>query len=117
MAQLILQSAPTPGSSKQANGFILLEVLVAMSLVASSWMALGNTYQKMVLRLGQLQEQRVQMKHALDQHELELLTIAQSKNFNPKNFSHQSRKSSHEPTGMSRRSRPISHIGRTSHQK
>jgi type II secretory pathway pseudopilin PulG len=112
MAKLILQSAPTPGSSKQSNGFILLEVLVAMSLVTSSWMALGNTYQQMVLRLGQLQEQRVQMKQSLDQHELALLATAQSKN-----FSHQSRKSSHEPTGMSRRSRPISHIGRTPYQK
>ena len=28
-----------------AEGFILLEVLVAMGLVASSWMALGNSYQ------------------------------------------------------------------------
>jgi type II secretory pathway pseudopilin PulG len=97
---------------EQSNGFILLEVLVAMSLVTSSWMALGNTYQQMVLRLGQLQEQRVQMKQSLDQHELALLATAQSKK-----LSHRSRKQLHESTGMSRRSRPISHIGRTPHQK
>ncbi|MBU3621175.1 hypothetical protein [Polynucleobacter sp. CS-Odin-A6] len=106
MAQLFLQSVlnPTSPTSDQANGFILLEVLVAMSLVASSWMTLGNTYQQMVLRLGQLQEQRVQMKQTLDQHELALIT-------------HQPRKSSHESTGMSRRSRPISSAGGATHQK
>jgi hypothetical protein len=111
MTQLILQSARNP-SSEQVNGFILLEVLVAMSLVTSSWMALGNAYQQMVLKLGQLQEQRVKMKQALDQHELALFAKSQSQN-----LSQQSRKSLHESTGVSRRSRPISSIGRTSHQK
>jgi Tfp pilus assembly protein PilV len=112
MTQFTLQSALTPNSSEQADGFILLEVLVAMSLVTSSWMALGNTYQKMALRSGQLQEQRMQMKQAMDQHELALLTQAQSKNPN-----HQARKSLHESTGVSRRSRPISNTSRASHQK
>jgi Tfp pilus assembly protein PilV len=112
MTQFILQSVSTTSSSEQASGFILLEVLVAMSLVASSWMTLGNTYQQMVLRLGQSQEQRVQMKHMLDQHELSLIASAHSKN-----FSHQSGKSIHESTGMSRRSRPISRIGEPPHQK
>jgi type II secretory pathway pseudopilin PulG len=112
MAQFIPQSPHTPGLLEHANGFILLEVLVTMSLVASSWMTLGNTYQQMVLRLGQLQEQRVQMKQELDQHELALLNAAQSKN-----LSHQSRKSLHESAGMSRRSRLISVTGRTPHQK
>jgi len=112
MAQFTPQSVPTPSSSEQAKGFILLEVLVAMSLVTSSWIALGNTYQQMVLRWGQLQERRVQMKHTLDQYELALLTQAHSKN-----PSHQSRKLSHESTRMSRRSRPISHVSGTPHQK
>lgn len=112
MAQFIPQSVSTPSSSEQANGFILLEVLVAMSLVTSSWVVLGDTYQQMVLRWGQLQEQRVQMKHTLDQYELALLTHAQSKN-----LSHQPRKSLHESTRMSRRSRPIPHVSGTPHQK
>jgi hypothetical protein len=58
----------------QANGFILLEVLVAMGLVASSWMTLGNSYQHLILRLGQLQEQRAQIKKEVDQHELAIFT-------------------------------------------
>ncbi|CAM3659405.1 hypothetical protein [Polynucleobacter brandtiae] len=56
-----------------ANGFILLEVLVAMSLVASSWVALGATYQQLALRLAIVQEQRAQMKKALDEHEINTL--------------------------------------------
>ena len=112
MPQWIHQAASTPGLTGQANGFILLEVLVAMSLVATSWMALGSTYQQMVLRLGQLQAQKEQMKKELDQHELAVLTVAQSKNTN-----HKSRKSINEPVGMSRRSLPVPSFGRTAHKK
>jgi len=112
MAEFIPQSPLIPNPLQLANGFILLEVLVAMSIVTGSWMALGNTYQQMVLRLGQLQEQREQMKQALDQHELALVNASQSKNQR-----HQARKSLHESTGMSRRSRPVSRIDRASHQK
>jgi type II secretory pathway pseudopilin PulG len=65
------------GLTQQANGFILLEMLVAMSLVMTSWIALENTFQHMILRLGQLQEKRVQMKLELDQYELSLFTNRQ----------------------------------------
>jgi len=112
MTPFIQQSKRTYSLLKQANGFILLEILVAMGLVTGSWMVLGGVYQQMVLRLGQLQEQRMQMKQELNQHELALLTAAQSKN-----LSHQSRKLLHESSGMPRRSRPISIVNGTSHKK
>jgi Tfp pilus assembly protein PilV len=106
------QSARTLSLSGQCNGFILLEVLVAMSLVATSWMALGNSFQHMILRLGQLQEKRVQMKKELDQHELTLFTEKQTNR-----QVHHSRGVLSESIGMSRRPHPIPRPGRTAHQK
>jgi type II secretory pathway component PulJ len=99
-------------SNPKANGFILLEVLVAMSLVASSWMGLSNIYQGMILRLGQLQEKRVELRQEMDQHELAILTAAQLNNPNQT-----SRKLADESIGVSRRSRPLPSLGRTTHQK
>jgi Tfp pilus assembly protein PilV len=96
----------------QPKGFILLEVLIAMGLVATSWMALGNTYQYQILRLGQLQEQREQIKKEVDQHEILVFTSTHSSN-----TSTASRKSENESIGMSRRSRPVSSVGRTINKK
>lgn len=96
----------------RANGFILLEVLVAMSLVASSWMGLSNTYRGMILRLGQLQGKRVELRKEMDRHELSILNAAQLNNPNQI-----SRKPANESIGVSRRSRPIPSLGRTTHQK
>jgi hypothetical protein len=112
MTQLISPTASNSGQVEGASGFILLEVLVAMSLVVSSWMVLGNTYQQMLLRLGQLQAQKEQIKKELDQHEIALFNMVQ-----PQNVSQQSRKLLNESVGMSRRSRPVSDIGGTAHQK
>ena len=83
-----------------------------MSLVASSWMSLSNTYQGMILRLGQLQEKRVELRKEMDRHELAILTATQLNNSNQI-----SRKLVDESIGVSRRSRPIPSINRTSHQK
>ena len=96
----------------QPKGFILLEVLIAMGLVATSWMALGNTYQYQILRLGQLQEQREQIKKEVDQHEILVFTSTRSSN-----TSTASRKLVNESIGMSRRSRPVSSVGRTINKK
>lgn len=98
--------------ASQPKGFILLEVLIAMGLVATSWMALGNTYQYQILRLGQLQEQREQIKKEVDQHEMLVSTSTQSSN-----ASTASRKLVNESIGMSRRSRPVSSVGRTINKK
>jgi hypothetical protein len=93
------------------NGFILLEVLVAMGLVATSWMALSNTYQGMILRLGQVQEKKVALREEMDRHELTLIPTQFG------NSNQVSRKLEDESTGMSRRSRPITGISRATHQK
>jgi hypothetical protein len=90
----------------------LLEVLVAMSLIASIWVGLSNTYQGMVLRLGQLQEKRAELRKEMDMHELAILTAAQASNSNPI-----LRKLADESIGMSHRPHPISSLGRTTHKK
>ena len=91
-------------SLRQKNGFILLEVLVAMSLVATSWLALVGTYQGVILRLGQLQVKRDEIRIVLDRHEMALLNTAQ---FSPINSS--LRKLPNESVGISRRSHPFPH--------
>ena len=96
----------------QANGFILLEVLVSMGLIATSWMALSNTYQGMILRLGQAEERGVALRKVMDQHELDILTATQLSNSNQA-----SRKLADESTGMSRRARPIPGVSRATHKK
>jgi hypothetical protein len=83
-----------------------------MSLVASSWIGLSNIYQVMILRLGQLQEKRVELRKEMDRHELAILTAAQLNNSNKI-----SRKLADESIGVSRRSRSIPSLGRTTHQK
>jgi hypothetical protein len=107
-----IQKSSLPQSNIKANGFILLEVLVAMSLVASSWMGLSNTYQGMILRLGQLQEKKVELRKEMDRHELAILIAAQSNNSNQI-----SGKLVDESIGVSRRSRPIPSLGRATHKK
>ncbi|QWE00724.1 hypothetical protein FD967_01375 [Polynucleobacter sp. JS-Mosq-20-D10] len=83
-----------------------------MSLVVSSWMGLSNTYQGVILRLGHLQEKRVELKKEMDRHELSTLNAAQLKNSNQI-----SRKLADESLGMSRWSRPIPGLGRATHKK
>jgi len=110
---LLTQKSKRPlKSNTKPNGFILLEVLVAMSLVASSWVGLSNIYQGMILRLGQLEEKRAELRKEVDKHELTILTAAQSNNSNPI-----LRKLADESIGVSRRSRPIPGSGRTTHKK
>jgi hypothetical protein len=43
----------------QASGFVLLEVLVATSIVASSWIALEGSYYRLVLKMAQIQVKKV----------------------------------------------------------
>jgi hypothetical protein len=83
-----------------------------MSLVASSWMSLSNAHQGLILRLGQLQEKRAELRKEMDRHELAILTAAQLNNSNQI-----SRKLADESIGVSRRPRPIPSLGRTTHKK
>jgi Tfp pilus assembly protein PilV len=63
---------------EMSNGFILLEVLVAMSLVLSSWLALTHSYQAMVLQFAQSQEKRVIARKAADQFETHVYQATKS---------------------------------------
>ena len=57
-------------STPKANGFILREVLLAMSLIAGAWVGLCNQYQVMALRFVQSQEKRVQIREQINQFEI-----------------------------------------------
>ena len=72
-------SQSEPALTCKKNGFILLEVLLAMSLVAISWIGLGNAYQLLVLRLGQEQNKRLQIHQELNQHEMHQHKLQQSR--------------------------------------
>ena len=53
-----------------AKGFVLLEVLVAMSLILSAWMALVGTYQNLALRTTQIESKRAQLRSRFDAYEV-----------------------------------------------
>ncbi len=52
------------------QGFVLLEVLVAMSLILGSWMALVGTYQNLTLRTIQTESKRAQLRSEFDAFEM-----------------------------------------------
>lgn len=56
--------------SESPNGFILLEVLVAMSLILGVWMTSIGAYQGLALRLIQQESKHSQLRHAVDAYEL-----------------------------------------------
>ena len=72
----------TPNCSHSINrfaspdGFILLEVLVAMSLIMGAWMASANAYQRLALVLGQQESKRSEIRRQIEAHELEVYSKA-----------------------------------------
>ena len=66
---------PSILSTPKANGFILLEVLLAMSLIAGAWVGLCNQYQVMALRFVQSQEKRLQIREQINQFEITLVKL------------------------------------------
>jgi hypothetical protein len=52
------------------RGFILLEALIAMSLIVGVWMAMVQIYQGLALRQSKLQAEKVQLRKELDVFEL-----------------------------------------------
>ena len=56
-----------------SSGFVLLEALVAMSLVAGLGITAFEVYQGLVLRYGKTQELRRQLNLEADQHEIQML--------------------------------------------
>jgi Tfp pilus assembly protein PilV len=59
-----------PVSPDVPNGFILLEVLVAMSLILGVWMTSVGAYQELTHRLIQQESRRSQLWQTFDTHEL-----------------------------------------------
>ncbi|MFM2029385.1 MAG: hypothetical protein RL517_576 [Pseudomonadota bacterium] len=92
------------------RGFILLEVLVAMSLVATSWMASESSYHRLVFRIGQIQSKKAEIKKELDQYEISRSTALQSQN-------HDFKSNLNESSGMSRRPLPLPRSSGATHQK
>jgi hypothetical protein len=65
-----LQKALLADSNSNENGFVLLEVLLAMSLIVSVWMALVGTYQNLALRNAQEESKKAQLKKEFDAFEI-----------------------------------------------
>ena len=51
------------------RGFGLIEVVVAMALIAGAYIGVAEVYQRMLLRYGQIEAQRTELSRTQDQHE------------------------------------------------
>ena len=51
------------------RGFGLIEVVVAMALIAGTYIAVVEAYQRVLLRYGQIEAKRIQLNRAQDEHE------------------------------------------------
>ena len=51
------------------RGFGLIEVVVAMALVAGTYIAVVEAYQRVLLHYGQIEAQRTEINRAQDEHE------------------------------------------------
>ena len=94
----------------QASGFVLLEVLLATSIVASSWIALEGSYYRLVLKMAQIQVKKAAINQERDQYEVALFRAMQSDQPDAKVVLNES-------SGMSRRSRLVPHSGVPVNQK
>ena len=60
-------------SDHPKNGFILLEVLIAMSLMTGTWMTLMQSYQILSLKFIQQEQERVKVKEEWNASELSFI--------------------------------------------
>jgi len=51
------------------RGFGLIEVVVAMALIAGTYITVVEAYQRVLLHYGQIEAQRTQLNRAQDEHE------------------------------------------------
>lgn len=104
MSPFFQKSRQAPHLKGSAKGFVLLEVLVAMSIVAGSWVALEGSYHRLVLRMAQIQAKKAVINRERDQYEAALFAAMQSNKPN-------SKVALSEPSGVSSRSRVITRAG------
>jgi prepilin-type N-terminal cleavage/methylation domain-containing protein len=67
---LVNQKDRSDPRTHASKGFVLLEVLVAMSLILGAWMALVGTYQSLALRTTQAESKRAGLRKQLDTFEI-----------------------------------------------
>ena len=51
------------------KGIGLIEVVVAMALIAGAYIGVVEAYQRMLLRYGQIEVKRIDLNRAQDEHE------------------------------------------------
>ena len=51
------------------RGFGLIEVVVAMALIAGTYISVVEAYQRVLLRYGQIEVKRADLNRAQDEHE------------------------------------------------
>jgi prepilin-type N-terminal cleavage/methylation domain-containing protein len=51
------------------RGFGLIEMVVAMVLIAGTYISVVEAYQRVLLYYGQIEAQRIQLNRAQDEHE------------------------------------------------
>jgi prepilin-type N-terminal cleavage/methylation domain-containing protein len=70
-ASRLRQSIPKPHAAHLSGerGFGLIEVVVAMALIAGTYISVVEAYQRVLLRFGQIEVQRTELNRAQDQHE------------------------------------------------
>ncbi|QWD64317.1 hypothetical protein [Polynucleobacter sp. MWH-UH2A] len=93
------------------NGFILLEVLVAMSLILGVWMTSIGAYQGLALRFKQQESKHSHLRQTFDGYELaEQVRVnnANNKQISPPSSPNISIKDvKHESSRVSRRNHPL----------
>ena len=67
----LCRSIPKPHTAYLAGdrGFGLIEVVVAMALIAGTYISVMEVYQRVLLRYGQIEVKRTELNRAQDQHE------------------------------------------------
>jgi prepilin-type N-terminal cleavage/methylation domain-containing protein len=67
----LCRSIPNPHTARLAGdrGFGLIEVVVAMALIACTYISVVEAYQRVLLRYGQIEVKRTELNRAQDQHE------------------------------------------------
>lgn len=60
---------PRSSQLRRDRGFGLIEVVVAMALIAGAYIGVVEAYQRLRLQSGQVEAQRIELSKAQDQHE------------------------------------------------